>query len=483
MSEEFPTISFSDRSRTQSDSSGEGSQELVRWNHRTNSGEGSSDNSFYDADLEFTMTRPMNPTPPATPFPAAASTPLSTTPPQEFTPPHAKMYNLLSDSPYQDPITPLRPGQEEECDGDTVNLDTDSSSSSSFNSSPRQGGPTKLTPRARRKWSQCANNLYISYLESDASGSEGDSSEEIKETSIDGIFIEFDHDIARIVDKKRCSHISALARVSCVHHGTPKFVKRRLSSLKSQSYEKMEEAKCEEKQRPHSAGSSRRVETPEKPDNVRGVSPLTNNVKSPKDRGILNRARMSFSSASNSVSDEEDLVSEKDLASELESDSEDELKHLTVISRERNEDEKVMENTPFITKEWKEEENFVENSPVIFSERKEDETVMEKSPIIASEQKGDIQIMENITAVSRELKEDLPIPRTKKADGPTLLLQQQDIIARKSKKKNREPKFKSHNVFDEQETRSKIESLRASMNNVFPKIVSLLNFIVQKFIP
>ena len=121
--------------------------------------------------------------------------------------------------------------------------------------SPSLDRDSIFTPRSRKKWSQCTSNLYFSYRDEEAE-------EDEKETSIDGIFIKFDNNVpTRIVDKKRCSHISALARVTCVHHRPPKFVKRRAASLKSRSMEKMRDERCaansSSKNRPCSAGNQK----------------------------------------------------------------------------------------------------------------------------------------------------------------------------------------------------------------------------------
>ena len=117
-----------------------------------------------------------------------------------------------------------------------------------------------FTPRTRKRWSQCTNNLFVSY---NRDPSEGEGGDDIKETSIDGIFIEFDNDIPSVVDRKRCAHISALARVTCVHHKTPKFVKRRESKLKSKSCDKIRDDRSavrkKARTRPYSAENSKRT--------------------------------------------------------------------------------------------------------------------------------------------------------------------------------------------------------------------------------
>ena len=201
----------------------------------------------------------------------------------------------VSDSPYRDPITPLKPSRVEfdGPDNPLLDISPDESPLTSPDRSPhhhlRNPSPPDpdqiFTPRTRKKWSQCANNLFVSYRQE---SSDSDTSDNVKETSIDGIFIEFDNNIPKIVDKKRCSHISALARVTCVHLRAPKFVKRRATStgLKSKSCEKMQDDKSSTgtnkrtNKRPHSADAPLKKEAPREPEpepevTVQSVDPLS----------------------------------------------------------------------------------------------------------------------------------------------------------------------------------------------------------------
>ena len=113
--------------------------------------------------------------------------------------------------------------------------------------------------------------MFISYHDE---SSDSETEDNVKETSIDGIFIEFDNNIPKVVDKKRCSHISALARVTCVHHRGSKFVKRRATSsstgLKSKSCEKMQDDKNSLKtnKRPMSADTPLKKTKPTEPEKV-----------------------------------------------------------------------------------------------------------------------------------------------------------------------------------------------------------------------
>ena len=99
-----------------------------------------------------------------------------------------------------------------------------------------------FTPRTRKKWSDCSNTLFIN-CRSKSVEVEGDGLERVygedegKETSIEGIYIQFQNNIPYVIDKKRrCQHISALAHVSCFHHSPPTFAKRkeRLPSSESE---------------------------------------------------------------------------------------------------------------------------------------------------------------------------------------------------------------------------------------------------------
>ena len=223
---------------------------------------GSSGSQFFDASNEISF---VNMTPP---------------------PSHQLSADLACDSAYKDPITPLKPAIIQ-CDNqdkpfldisdtETESLGTeDESPLTSPERSPhhhlRNPSPPDpdqiFTPRTRKKWSQCANNLFISYRDQ---SSDSDTKENVKETSIDGIFIEFDNNIPKIVDKKRCSHISALARVTCVHHRGPKFTKRRSTSsgLKSKSCDKIGEENISSgaNKRPFSAGNPPRKHKQPKPE-------------------------------------------------------------------------------------------------------------------------------------------------------------------------------------------------------------------------
>ncbi|KAL5261590.1 hypothetical protein ACHWQZ_G007327 [Mnemiopsis leidyi] len=223
---------------------------------------GSSGSQFFDASNEISY---MNITPP---------------------PSYQISTELGCDSAYKDPITPLKPTVIEFDDQDKPFLDISDTETESLRTedaspltsperpphhqlhNPSPPDPDQIfTPRTRKKWSQCANNLFVSYREE---SSDSDTHDNLKETSIDGIFIEFDNNIPKIVDKKRCSHISALARVTCVHHRGPKFKKRRSTSsgLKSKSCDRIGDEKSSSggNKRPFSAGNPPRKKKQPKPE-------------------------------------------------------------------------------------------------------------------------------------------------------------------------------------------------------------------------